>query len=89
MQHSRLDTGDAEKATYISPKFGGFQVGLTYSPSFGNNDSPRGTTPTVGIAHDGIEGAVSYGGKFGDVGFGVGAGMTAYQGPNDGRSGDT
>ena len=91
IQHSRLDTGDAVKATYISPKFGGFQVGLTYSPSFGNDDPADGNVrvDAVGIAHDGIEGAVSYGGKFGDVGFGVGAGMTAYQGPNDGGSGDT
>ena len=36
VRHSRLDTGDGEKITYISPKFGGFQVGLTYSPE------PRG-----------------------------------------------
>jgi hypothetical protein len=88
IQHSRLDTGDAVKATYISPKFGGFQVGLTYSPSYGNNDPADGNVrvDAVNIAHDGIEGAVSYGGKFGDVGFGVGAGMTAYQGANDGGS---
>jgi predicted porin len=90
VRHSRLDTGDGEKITYISPKFGGFQVGLTYSPSYGNNDPADGNVrvDAVNIAHDGIEGAVSYGGKFGDVGFGVGAGMTAYQGPNDGSSGD-
>ena len=24
LQHARLDTGDAEKVTYISPKLGGF-----------------------------------------------------------------
>ncbi|MCY4551213.1 MAG: porin, partial [Defluviicoccus sp.] len=36
--HSRLDTGDAEKVTYISPKFGGFQVGMTYSPRRANHD---------------------------------------------------
>ena len=39
LQHARLDTGDAEKVTYISPKLGGFQVGLTYSPNRVNNDS--------------------------------------------------
>ena len=38
LQHSRLDTGDADKVTYISPKFGGFQVGATYSPNRVNND---------------------------------------------------
>ena len=87
LQHSRLDTGDAEKMTYISPKFGGFQVGLTYSPNRTNDDGHSRNNAETGV-HDGIEGAVSYGGKFGDVGFGVGAGMTAYQGPNDGSSGD-
>ena len=30
IRHSRLDSGDAEKVTYISPKFGGFSVGATY-----------------------------------------------------------
>ena len=86
LQHSRLDTGDDEKVTYISPKFGGFQVGMTYSPtgfsnaSQGDNFSRNNAATTL---HDGLEGAVSYSGKFGDVGFGVGAGMTAYQGPND------
>ncbi len=79
IRHSRLDTGDAEKVTYISPKFGGFQVGLTYSPNRQNNDS-NARNDTTGQAHDGLEGAVSYSGKFGDVGFGLGAGMTAYQG---------
>ena len=85
IQHSRLDTGDANKATYLSPKFGGFQVGLTYSPNKVNDDDGS-RVDAVTKAHDGIEGAVSYGGKFGDVGFGVGAGMTAYQGANDGGS---
>ncbi len=79
ISHSRLDTGDAEKVTYISPKFGGFQVGLTYSPNRDNSDD-NARPNTTGQHHDGLEGAVSYSGKFGDVGFGVGAGMTAYQG---------
>ena len=79
LQHSRLDTGDAEKITYISPKLGGFQVGVTYSPNRVNNDD-NSRIDTADGAHDGIEGAVNYTGKFGDVGFGVGAGMTSYQG---------
>ena len=86
LQHSRLDTGDADKMTYISPKLGGFQVGLTYSPNRVNNDR-GGRYDTADGPHDGIEGAVSYTGKFGDVGFGVGAGMTAYQGA-DGKKDD-
>ena len=85
LQHSRLDTGDVEKITYISPKFGGFQVGVTYGPSghnSGGDNNDRINAETT--LHDGLEGAVSYTGKFGDVGFGVGAGMTAYQGSNNG-----
>ena len=84
LQHSRLDTGDAEKMTYISPKFGGFQVGLTYSPD--GQSSPGDDNNRINAErsrHDGLEGAISYTGKFGDVGFGVGAGMTAYQGANE------
>ena len=81
IQHSRLDTGDAEKVTYISPKLGGFQVGLTYSPNRMNNDDNTRINAEKS-AHDGIEGAVSYTGKFGDVGFGVGGGMTRYSGCN-------
>ena len=89
LQHVRLDTGDGEKVTYISPKFGGFQVGMTYSPD--DHDSQGDSQDRIDAGtdhHDGLEGAVSYKGKFGDVGFGVGAGMTAYQGPNDGSAED-
>ena len=82
LQHARLDTGDAEKITYISPKFGGFQVGATYSPNRVNNDDNSRIDADTST-YDGIEAAVSYSGKFGDVGFGVGAGMTSYQGCND------
>ena len=84
LQHSRLDTGDAEKVTYISPKFGGFQVGGTYSPNRNNNDD--NSRPNTSGPHDGFEIAATYGGKFGDVGFGVG--MTAYQGGDGVTDGD-
>ena len=82
IQHSRLDTGDAEKVTYISPKLGGFQVGMTYSPNRMNNDDNSRINAENSV-HDGIEGAVSYIGKFGDVGFGVGGGMIRYAGCNE------
>ena len=59
IQHSRLDTGDAEKVTYISPKLGGFQVGLTYSPNRMNNDDNTRINAENSV-HDGLEGAVSY-----------------------------
>ena len=79
LQHSRLDTGDADKVTYISPKLGGFSIGATYSPNRVNNDR-GGRYDTAAGPHDGFEAAASWGGKFGDVGFGIGAGMTTYQG---------
>ncbi len=82
LQHSRLDTGDAEKMTYISPNFGGFQIGMTYSSNRANNDD-NSRIDAQADRHDGLEGAVSNSGKFGDVGFGIGAGMSAYQGAND------
>ena len=79
----RLDqAGDAEKISYISPKFGGFQVGLTYSPNANNNDDNARVDASGGY-HDVYEGAAVYSGKFGDVGFAVGAGMTAQQAGND------
>ena len=83
LQHSRLDTGDAEKATYISPKFGGVQVGVTYSANRNNHDDSVRNNADKEL-HDGLEGAISYSGKFGDIGIAIGAGMTAYQGAKQG-----
>ena len=81
LQHSRLDTGDGDKITYISPKLGGFQLGVSYVPTTGaENNSEIDTDTTV---NNGLEGALSYSGKFGDVGFGAGFGMTQAQGGND------
>ena len=82
LQHSRLDTGDGDKLTYISPKFGGFQVGASYVPTAADELNGRINAETTG--HDGFEGAASYSGKFGDVGFAVGGGMTTLQGANNG-----
>ncbi len=88
LQHSRLDTGDAEKMTYISPNFGGFQIGMTYSPDRSGSGTTNGRIDATGVTHDGLEGAISYSGKFGDVGIGLGAGMTSYQGANAGMDND-
>ena len=82
IQNVRMQDHDADKATYISPKFGGFQVGLSYSPDE-TNDGLNARIDAEKNRHNGLEGAVSYTGKFGDVGFGVGAGMTAYQGATE------
>ena len=84
----RLQDHDADKVTYISPKFGGFQVGVSYSPDNANNGL-NDRNDADAKRHDGLEGALSYSGKFGDVGFGVGAGMSAYQGANKTATGMT
>ena len=88
LQHARLDTGDAEKITYISPSLGGFQIGLTYSPNRENNDD-NSRVDAETKAHDGLEGAISFSQKFGEVGIGVGAGMTSYKGADSAGSGMT
>ena len=82
IQNVRMQDHDADKATYISPKFGGFQVGLSYSPDEAN-DGTNQRVDAEAARHNGLEGAISYTGKFGDVGFGVGAGMSAYQGATE------
>ena len=79
IQNVRMQDHDADKVTYISPKFGGFQVGLTYSGDE-TNDGTNQRINAQAERHNGLEGAVSYSGKFGDVGFAVGGGMSAYQG---------
>ena len=64
--------------SYISPKFGGFQVGATYTP---NADQDNHVIPNINDRrHDGMVGAVSYTTKVGDVGAAVGAGYSQMQG---------
>ena len=70
--------GDSEKFTYLSPKFGGVQVGASYTPYA---DQDRHTTHDIDAGrHDGLTGAVSYASKVGDVGIAIGAGVNAMQG---------
>lgn len=72
--------GDSEKLTYISPKFGGFQVGGSYIP-YAEQDWH--VTHNIDDArHDGMAGAVSYTTKVGDVGAAVGAGWSQMQAPD-------
>ena len=73
--------GDTEKLTYISPKLGGFQVGLSYIPDDEQDDNRL--VDTTMRRHDGFVGAASYSGKFGDVSFGGGAGYMNMKGRED------
>ena len=78
--------GDASKITYISPKLGGFSVGVSYTPD-GNEDSNANPDADT-TYHDGISGGMAYSGTFGDVSFGGGAGYTAAQAGNDSMADD-
>ncbi len=70
--------GDSEKVTYLSPKFGGFQVGVSYTPYA---DQDYHVTHNIDDSrHDGLTGAASYTSKLGDVGIAIGAGVNAMQG---------
>lgn len=71
-----LGTGDAQNVTYFTPKVGGAQVIVSYTPD--NSDgasSDYDDSETTGI-RDVLSGAVKYSGKFGKVGVGVSAGLT-------------
>ena len=85
LRHARLDTGDAEKVTYISPKFGGFQIGLTYSPNRENDDDNSRVDADTGY-HDGLEGRSAIDRKFGDIGIGDRRRHDRLQGCRDGRT---
>jgi len=75
-------TSDSEKFTYLSPRFAGFQVGASYSPtateeantkagSFGG--MPLNKTPTTGSAawSDVVSVGLNYSNKFGPVSFAI------------------
>lgn len=76
-------TGNAEKITYLSPVWNGFQIGASYTPDVtsGNDVSGlAGFTVDTDVAGanlgDAWEGAARYEGVFNNVGFAVGAGYT-------------
>lgn len=66
---------DADKVTYLSPVYAGFQAGLSYSAENGNAGSGgnRAQLPNSGVT----EGAVRYEGMVGSVGLIAGAGYTS------------
>jgi predicted porin len=44
-----VDTGDANKMTYFTPRFSGFQLGVSYTP---NNDTPANSRQSSGLSLD-------------------------------------
>ena len=85
-----VGVGDSNKVTYISPKLGGFSVGMSYIPAYGEEGS--NANPDISaVTHDGLAGAIAYSGSFGDVSIGGGVGMRTTQamdgsGDNDDQS---
>ena len=75
-------TGFAEKITYLSPNWNGFQVGASFTPSMGdaNSANPVGTgfnVDTVGDGNDeAYEVAARYEGVMSNFGYAIGAGYT-------------
>lgn len=70
----------ADKITYLTPKFNGFQVGLSFAPDV----SAKGVSDYFGMAADNnaggfenlIDGGVRYDGEFSGVGLHAGAGYS-------------
>lgn len=63
------NSGDATKATYLTPVMGGIQAGVSYTPSSGNNDGRQGVGApvqdlNVGDVKDWLEAGVAYTGSF-------------------------
>jgi outer membrane protein OmpU len=76
-------TGNAEKITYLSPVWNGFQVGASYTPDVTSGNDLSGLagftsdedTALVNLG-DGWDAAARYEGVFNNVGFAIGAGYT-------------
>jgi predicted porin len=71
-----LMAADANKVSYFTPRFAGFQLGLSYTPEVSfNGPNPNGLgiigSGTLGRIDDVVEVALNYAGSFGSVDLGV------------------
>ena len=75
-------TGQAEKLTYLSPNFNGFQIGASYTPDVGDNNSSTGlagfNTDDVAL-EEAYEVSARYEGVASNLGYALGAGYTSIQ----------
>ena len=83
--HTATDVGpsDAMKVFYLTPKIQGFQAGYSYEPSTTNSDNvplTGGNSVASGGGTSTHNFALTYDGKFGDVGVGVGGDYTIKDG---------
>ncbi|HEY1096988.1 MAG TPA: porin [Alphaproteobacteria bacterium] len=82
----------ADKITYLTPKFNGFQAGVSYSPEldskgFGNNVSGMQSDVGATDLENAIDGGLRYDGEFSGVGVHVGGGYS-YAGQEIDTAGD-
>lgn len=69
-----LMAADANKVTYFTPRFAGFQLGLSYTPETsynGPNPNGRALNPSNSSIEDVVEVALNYAGSFGGLDLGV------------------
>lgn len=86
-----LMAADANKVTYFTPRFAGFQLGLSYTPETsynGPNPNGLGLNASNSSVEDVTEVALNYAGSFGAVdlgvdGFYVTGDSAAFTGPSD------
>ncbi len=78
IDYANDEAKDADKVTYLSPVFNGFQVGATYTPEVtdGAASDIGGNRTTDDQLDDGYEAALRYEGTLSNVGFAAGAGYT-------------
>ena len=69
-----LMAADANKVTYFTPRFAGFQLGLSYTPETtynGPNPNGLGLVASETTVEDVVEVALNYAGSFGSVDLGI------------------
>ncbi|MCF8470031.1 MAG: porin [Parvibaculum sp.] len=69
-----LMAADANKVTYFTPRFAGFQLGLSYSPDTdynGPNPNGLGVSASNSSIEDVVEVALNYAGSFGGLDLGI------------------
>ncbi|MES2728932.1 MAG: porin [Pseudomonadota bacterium] len=78
IDYANDEARDADKVTYLSPVFNGFQLGASYTPETtdGAASDIGGNRLTDSDLDDGYEAAVRYEGTLSNVGFAVGGGYT-------------
>lgn len=81
LDYDHADFQDTDRITYLTPKFSGFQAGVSYAPKAGQNLVNNGTAPTAQDNNEGQfenlwEAAARWDGEFEGFGISVGGGYS-------------